>query len=353
MTEQKRFRAAFLLYLTYCVLSISILLSPTIQPAGFPAIILLPLFIPVFLFTNILFLLLMVLFRERYFMAVCIPLILAGLPYYKRTIGISLTKGSGELQVTSFNVRVFNNYADLKDDNYHSTKMMVKWLKENDSHILCLQEYFHNRDIKEFNITPVLRKSYPFSAINTFVKSGGDFGMAIFSKYKIANKGLIRFHETGNNQAMFADIETPHGTVRVYNMHLQSMHITKELLSTEKGKAAEALKRYSKSFMIRDHQVDILISHMKDCPYPVILAGDLNDVPYSHIYDELRKRMQNSFEEKGTGLGSTYHGDINHIRIDNIFHTRQLKTELFITHTEIPFSDHYPITAGFSFEANE
>jgi len=50
------------------------------------------------------------------------------------------------------------------------------------------------------------------------------YGQAIFSKFPIVKSGSIEFPNTANN-AIYADIVKGSDTIRIYNVHLQSLRI--------------------------------------------------------------------------------------------------------------------------------
>jgi endonuclease/exonuclease/phosphatase (EEP) superfamily protein YafD len=81
-----------------------------------------------------------------------------------------------------------------------------------------------------------------------------------------------------------------------------------------------------------------------------ILVGDFNDVPYSYTYFTLRNIMDNGFEKAGKGFGFTYNKVLFFLRIDNIFYDQDLGILDFKTHSEVDYSDHYPVSAVFSLE---
>ena len=88
---------------------------------------------------------------------------------------------------------------------------------------------------------------------------------------------------------------------------------------------------------------------MNDCPYKIIVCGDLNDTPYSYTYEQISEILLNSFEEKGRGFGFTYNGKLSMLRIDNIFADSELSIKSFKTLNTISYSDHYPLAAKFVF----
>jgi endonuclease/exonuclease/phosphatase (EEP) superfamily protein YafD len=129
------------------------------------------------------------------------------------------------------------------------------------------------------------------------------------------------------------------------------MSIDKDNLNNLEGikeNYRETLRKLKNGQIVRATQLEILKDHMDNCPYPAILVGDFNDVPYSYTYFSLRKSMKNAFETAGKGFGFTYNKVLFFLRIDNIFYEEPLKVLQFKTHKEVDYSDHYPISAVFT-----
>ena len=96
--------------------------------------------------------------------------------------------------------------------------------------------------------------------------------------------------------------------------------------------------------MERQIQADRVKSEIDKSPYPVIVCGDFNDVPNSYAYQTIGSGLQNTFVEKGSGLGTTFTGIAPTLRIDNIFTSKTFTVNQFIR-IPVKLSDHYPIIA--------
>ena len=82
-------------------------------------------------------------------------------------------------------------------------------------------------------------------------------------------------------------------------------------------------------------------------PYPVLLAGDLNDPPYSYTSDQLADELQNAWATVGLGPGFTYNGRLPGLRIDQQFAGPQWQVRGCRVHREINWSDHFPVEAVY------
>ena len=263
----------------------------------------------------------------------------------------------GQIRVLSYNVRIFNTYAHLQDKNQTSSKEMIRWVAQHPADVFCLQEFYNHQQSRVYNsISKIGRHQNRHSFISrTLVnQAGAEFGLAIFSRYPMVRKGTIQFGKLTQNHAMFADLKIKDDTIRVYNFHFQSMSIEeKEILDTYrdqdnlKRQGRNLLRRLKRGFVKRSDQVGLLLDHIQASPYPVIMCGDLNDLPYSYTYQRLSEDFNNAFREKGLGLGASYNGRIPFIRIDNQFCSPAFEVVDFTLHDTILWSDHFPITATY------
>ena len=99
---------------------------------------------------------------------------------------------------------------------------------------------------------------------------------------------------------------------------------------------------------IRAHQVNELMEHIENCPFQVVLCCDLNELPYSYVYHQIKNKLANAFEKGGAGFGFSYNGKIPFLRIDNQFFSSRLEILHYQTPKEINYSDHYPIKCVYS-----
>ena len=285
-------------------------------------------------------------------------MILIGYKFIDRTLAIGKpTSEEKNFTVLNCNVRIFNVYDHLRDKDYKSSREMLKWVTNFDTDIACLQEFYNSETDSIFFTTRTISKKFPYSYTAPFLISTRQFfGMAIFSKKPIINKGEITFREHSNNQIIFADIQIGKEIVRVYNIHLQSMSIDEnDIINSRfnddsKNKWINILLRYKNGSIQRGRQVDELMKNIKGCPYKVIVCGDLNEPPYGYAYEEISDRLDNAFQKAGNGLGVTYNGKLPFLRIDNQFFDKGLKVNKFTLHKEMTYSDHYPISASYVFE---
>ncbi len=338
------------------VASLIIFASVFISPQSFWPAGLVTLLIPVTLIFHLIAFIYLAVKRSR-MMVYSLSILGLGLLFLNRTVALhGPTDEDGELSLLSYNVRVFNVYSHLNED-FESSKKTINWVLSRNEDILCLQEFYYEPGSETFNTLQVIAKQHPYFYFHSKVtnQAGAQFGMAIFSKFPIINQGTLAVTENSMNDILYADLKVNSDTLRVYNMHLESMSIDENQLTGSSGEnfsrnLGELLSQLRRGFTLRSEQIDQLINHLKSSPYPVILAGDLNDMPYSYSYQKLKRHLFSSFENAGRGFGFTFNGKLFFLRIDNQFFSEGLHIHRFETHQEIRHTDHHPISAVYSVE---
>ena len=270
------------------------------------------------------------------------------------------TRQPATLRLLSANVRIFNVYAELREPGDASSKNFIRWLASSPADVLCLQEYYNEpggsaESGKVFRSEAALGRGsgrHSFVSPSLTNRIGAEFGLAIFSRYPIVRRGVIPFGKLTQNHAMWADLARARDTVRVFNVHFQSMSMAESDIVAAKAsrtglrqKAPNLLRRFRNGAAARGTQVDTVLARVLRSPYPVLLAGDFNDLPYSYTYDQLADHLQNAWATAGLGIGATYHGQLPFLRIDQQFAGPQWQVLGCRVHQEITWSDHYPIEA--------
>ncbi|MDD3722450.1 MAG: endonuclease/exonuclease/phosphatase family protein [Lutibacter sp.] len=239
-----------------------------------------------------------------------------------------------DVKIMSYNVRMFNLYKWIKEKNVD--EKIYDFINSKEPDILCIQE-FH----------PSLKEGlkYPYEYIKVSNKNNR-LGHAIFSKFKIINSGSLNFSNTGNN-AIFADIVKNNDTVRVYNIHLESLSLDPKDDYFTQENSEKFRTRVQKAFKIQVNQVSLIMLHQEKITYKSIICGDFNNTAFSYVYHQLRKGKNDAFEVAGKGFGGTFDYKLP-VRIDYILTDSRIKVNNFKTY-DVRFSDHFPIMARLDF----
>ncbi|HRG38834.1 MAG TPA: endonuclease/exonuclease/phosphatase family protein [Bacteroidia bacterium] len=271
---------------------------------------------------------------------------------------VSFSKCEGPqklIKVMSYNVKVFDLYNWTH--NKETRDKIFNLIDSEGPDIMCLQEFFTQDSSKKYNNLDSLlafqKAKQVHTAYTTTVKRLHRWGIATFSRYPIVSKGNVDFGYKSNNICIYTDVKVGKDTIRIYNMHLQSIAFGADdyqyMDDLEKNKQTEDIqhsksigKRLKAAFLKRSRQADLIHTSIAASPYPVIVCGDFNDTPASYTYHTIRHNMKDAFVEAGNGFGKTYFGKFPSFRIDYILHSNQFKAIDFRTIQE-ELSDHYPV----------
>lgn len=180
-------------------------------------------------------------------------------------------------------------------------------------------------------------------------------GLVVLTKGRIIAHRYVSLGEPASSTGMItADIALGSDTVRVLNLHLASNRISGRELkpvqsldlqsdSSQRG-IYQIFRKIAASARLRATQAEQVRRTVDTSPYPVILTGDFNDLPYSYTLGQVGTRLRDSFVEAGYGLGNTYARGFPSFRIDHIMAGPgfTLKAHGVL---RVPMSDHYPVVA--------
>ena len=320
---------------------------PFLAPKVFPILAVLTLFMPLFfIFNGLFFVYWAVQFKKRMILSGLV--LLMGITFINKFYKFSTKdypEADKDFSVMSYNVRLFNVFKWLDRDDV--PEHILAFINDKNPDIVCIQEFSNSANID----LKVYRHRYIFMGGNK-IKTG----QAIFSKFPIIDQGNIAFPNSNNN-VVFADIKKGKDIIRVYNMHLQSIKISPDVNeinenidAINQGKSQKLFNRISIAFKQQQQQAEIIKEHKKDCPYPIIICGDLNNSAFSYVYRNIKGKLKDAFEEAGKGFGPTYKFRYYPARIDYIFADDNMTVKKFESFPEFENSDHYPIMAKLSME---
>jgi endonuclease/exonuclease/phosphatase (EEP) superfamily protein YafD len=224
------------------------------------------------------------------------------------------------------------------------------YLLKNDSLKPFIERILHENEFKEFRFC----EDNPYEFVN--------FGIAVFSKYPIRNHktyAIGKYIYLLQCDVLLPD-EKGNKMMRMFFTHLYSFMISDDeielvtAVGDKKGIDASDIMKYKRfarkfdrHYAERGEEAEKAATIISQSPYPVVICGDLNDLPASYTYTTLKGSLNDAFVQKGKGLGRTYNEISPTLRIDHIFYD---PSTLRIIGYEIPhirLSDHYPVIANF------
>ncbi len=285
--------------------------------------------------------------------------LLAGFWLWPRTLALNTAEPNNgrepTLSLLSYNV------ANFRSDEFYNTppkrkkaQQITDWVVEHEAPVKCFQEFYNSQRHPTLHMAKRLRDAgYRYEAmLNPYYFQVPDcfIGVAIYSKYPIVQQGREPFEQHTHNGIVWADIAVGTDTIRIVNVHLESMGIRvgrvlkQEEMAGVRAETRGILSLLREGFMARQGQIRRVENYITGSRYPVIVTGDFNDTPYSVTYGRMRQRFSNAFEEAGQGFGFTLNRAPNFLRIDNQFYdATRLTAHQFKTYRDVPFSDHFPI----------
>jgi len=322
---------AFLLLLSYTL--------PLVPPRTFSTLSVLSLSVPFFILLNVLFFIYW-LIKVKKQLLLSFFILTVGYAGFGSLYKFSKAKtaaNEGNISVMNYNVRLFNVYDWISEKNVEIK--LVNFVKKENPDILCLQEYRPN-DKVDLSFMP-----YKYEKI-----SGNKLkhGQAIFSKYPIVNSGSVGFPNTSNN-AIYADVVKGSDTIRVYNIHLQSLHIDANVQKLAKENSEALIKGVGETFKMQQFQTELFLKNKNNCKYPILIGGDFNNTAFSYVYRQIRGDLKDAFKEAGNGFGRTYNFKFFPVRIDFVLTDSDFKINAFKTY-DVEYSDHYPVMAKVSLD---
>lgn len=248
------------------------------------------------------------------------------------------TNSKDELKIMSFNVQGFNELDVMNEPNLGEA--IVDFFKRENPDVICIQEFSRVWYKK-------LKQQYPYFSQTPYLAQKTKQG--ILSKYPIITEGSLDFPDSWNN-AIFVDIKYNKDTVRVYNLHLESLKVRPRSIKRERSD--RLLGRLRNSFAKQQEQADLIRNHMDLVNYKKIVCADFNNTQYSYAYNAVKNDMKDSFEEKGFGYGRTINFWKFPLRIDFILTDPGIEV-LEHENYNVKLSDHEPIMATLRIGADK
>lgn len=326
-----------IIFVINSLLAFALLLSyllPYVPPKTFPLLSVLSLGVPLLILSNFFLLVFWAIRFKRQLLLSLIVLVLGFNHVFSlfQFSGNSTIKNEENLSVMSYNVRMFNAYKWVKDKKI--PEKITDFVTEKNPDILATQEHYVG--------VSGMERDYPFKFVFSKDKNS-EFGSAIYSKYPIINKQSIGFPEEGNNNAIFVDIVKNKDTLRIFNVHFQSLNIKPEIKDLQKGDSKKLIGRIGYGFKLQQKQAEMMMKEVDKSSYKTLVIGDFNNTAFSYVYQKVKgTRFNDAFLEAGSGFGKTFNLSYFPLRIDFLMIDKSIEIESFEVFP-VDYSDHFPI----------
>lgn len=267
------------------------------------------------------------------------------LPYHSREENIPKEK---VLKILTYNVMGFG----YKNHTKEEPNPTIQYIANSGADIVCLQEYIVG------NSNDYLTNKKIFNALKMYryhslIHIGSSY-IAVFSKYPISKSRKIKYDTTSNGSSIHV-LDIQGKKLTLINNHLESFKLTTEdkshysaFIKNMNSETLDGLKnsidqKLGPTFQIRARQAEVIAQEIKkiDTEY-ILVCGDFNDTPISYAYRTIRGSLEDAYVSSGKGVGITYNENFFWFRIDNIFHSANLRP-INCTVDKVRYSDHYPL----------
>lgn len=308
--------------------------------------------------------------KKRYALVSIVALVLA---YNQIDVLFNLDKSSfvvprqeGTLRVLTWNIRGFQGLTGKNESKQKNAGDIFRLIDSLQPDVVCFQE-FGQYD------SPTAKKNYMAGMRNLgfdYDVQSKDYnqsrwgyyaGLAIFSKIPFTSTKRVPFSSSAES-ILYADIALGGDTVRIFNTHLQSYKFSgREYRDIEKithtddslfEASRNIFSKMKRAFRNRGAQANEVRPLLDGSPYPEIITCDMNDVPSSYAYWQLRGNRKDAFLEKGFGIGRTYLALAPTLRIDYLMADERFEVSQFAICKQ-RYSDHLPLVTDLRLKGAE
>ncbi len=258
------------------------------------------------------------------------------------------------------NAKGLRGYDPTLNHLRNERKAFVDFVRRQAPDIICLQEFADVKGSVLLSNIALLRDSlqYPYVLFQpTYYQQEPwgrtAFGTAIFSRYPLANRGTLALDSKDfTENLVYADVLLPHGAFRVATAHFQSMHLNWELQPDqlpahliEDGHFLTGAFFWQKLHHYQQLHVQHAINIRRFCDsssMPVALCMDMNTLPNSWVYRQVRGTYTDAFLQYGRGIGSSYKSVLPYVRIDYVLADKAFEVKQFGI-MPLAISDHHAL----------
>lgn len=323
------------------------LVTPYIDPSTLGSLTIVGIFAPL-LYVAVTAFLLFWLVRKRWVAAalLAVPVIVGAFDVpkfyhidFKRRYEVPQNKRSFTLM--SYNVRGFFTDDGRSDASAYADFFASDALPD----VVCFQEF--NCAAPRIATLDSLFADYDMREATEF----GSVTVRTYSRFPIVAAGDISGEWRGTSQ--WCDIVVRDDTVRIFNNHLHSMHISPDdsrdisqgRIFLDDGRIQSIVALIRDNSSIRARHVDTLAQVIASTRHAHVVCGDFNDTPMSYVYRRMRRDMKDAFVEAGHGYGYTFRPMHKLLRIDYIMSSSDMEIDSFSSMDECLLSDHLPIAS--------
>lgn len=278
----------------------------------------------------------------------------AMVPAYLQVSGTSKVPSADEhpymVTMMTYNVHLFDGNGKEKVKRDSIARQFVQLVRCEAPDVLCLQEYAL---VDKVRVTDsLIMLGYKHYASTHRKYNGAPYGTVVFSRLPITFVKVI------DGEKMLVELMRDGKRMRVLCLHMDSYGLDhSDFEAMERMRHGEVkdgdrrtLGKIRTTVLNHEKEWREDVTPLIDgCTMPMVVAGDMNDIPSSWLYHQLTRSLTDSYTKKGSGLSITYSNKPLPFRIDMLLHNDGFKT-LSYKRIKSPLSDHYPVRVALEFE---
>lgn len=284
-------------------------------------------------------------------------------------------KQEGAIRVLNYNVCGKEEYAPRHGQEF------IDYIVGFDADILFLPE---NNFSRAPELDAVLKERYPYY-MQQFEKGSDWVGEhTLYSRYPLSNPKIYKMdmdkmvsdhpefdedftRQRGDHRFIYqADADIDGTTVTLVHVHLCS-NLYDSAKADGNGRRQKAHNVYDHllfGYTFRKEEVKMIYDSLSQCPNPLLIAGDFNDLSGSRVLRSIqdlraynvharhRDRLTDAWWDKGFGLGFTFDDQHLLLRLDHILYSKEFDLQEVVVE-DVDYSDHRPMIADFLFTPNK
>lgn len=271
------------------------------------------------------------------------------------------------LHLLTYNTR---SMGDAHLERIKERLKVVDVIRQSGADVVCLQEFAFSQSKgghTEAEIRRELSDLYPYYDFRPQYWRD-NLGVAIFSKLPIRLKRSVDTRESDYFSAQYYQLTLGKRDIGLVNIHLRSnnfdpqarvlydemlSHFSRDSIASIRHTLIEVLMGAWRLRSAEAHKLSDYLAEHHPADMPLIICGDMNDTPLSHVHYTLRnigkhfwdEELTDTWRQAGSGPGITYHEHRFWFRIDHILTSPHCWTQDIKVLNDVPHSDHYPVQA--------
>ena len=307
-------------------------LSTYLNPSSWPRLSLLSLTFPVFLVSDLAFIVFWLIFKVRRVWIPIVGLLACGSfvrDYFPLNLPSSPTGDS--LKVLTFNLHGFGGADAILPDGRNA---IVEYIEASQADVICLQESHmaKYRDSLDQKLQALGYEHYHHATVS------------FYSRLPILWADSLAL-PSRTNSGVAAHLLYEGDTILLINNHFESNHFTPTMREAYVDAIKQSTHNAPSRLMGDSLRRELSPIVNRWAPRPVILCGDFNETPVSYPHRILTRTLTSAFVQSGNGLGITFHARGFPVRIDHVLFSGDIWQS---HHTAIDdtfkYSDHLPLS---------